>query len=268
MICNIEKMKEINLPQVEVTAEAKKRSLPDISQGIKKIDNKDMQSTIDKAIDRETENKLRALLKMSQKDLVAKYLLQTKLQDSVQQSLSQIFGKLDPKKIKDLYADAKLSPEEKQNLALLFKEYEVKTKEEQEKLAEINKVIQETRIALDNFQGQILEQAGYSAETLIKRENGTQKISENELKNLNKILDGDTLVEENLNKTEKKLRKAFRKAVETAGVAVKDFMKIFSDQVQSHSAMPDWKKLFAKDLTDKEVGKIQDGYLAYLEAKK
>ena len=104
--------------------------------------------------------------------------------------------------------------------------------------------------------------------------NNQESISKTEKKNLNKILDGDFLVEEKFNKVEKGLRSDFKKLIDLVGntTSLKRVFTILKSQADAKNSLPDWSKLFVKEnaeqWTEKELNKLQQAYLAYLESKK
>ncbi|MBF0981254.1 hypothetical protein HXK74_01300, partial [Candidatus Gracilibacteria bacterium] len=104
--------------------------------------------------------------------------------------------------------------------------------------------------------------------------NNQESISKTEKKNLNKILDGDFLVEEKFNKVEKGLRSDFKKLIDLVGntSSLKKVFNILKSQADAKNSLPDWSKLFVKEngeqWTEKELNKLQQAYLAYLESKK
>ena len=201
---------------------------------------------------------------------------------------ANILSTLSVKQIKDVYE--KLTPEQRKNLETIFKKLE--NKENGEKIREINTALQESKVELENFRGQILEQNAAKVENFKNKaqleksnnhkeevsetnsSNNQESISKTEKKNLNKILDGDFLVEEKFNKVEKGLRSDFRKLIDLVEntASLKRVFNVLKAQADAKIALPDWSKLFVKEngeqWTEKELNKLQKAYLAYLESKK
>ena len=204
---------------------------------------------------------------------------------------ANILSTLSVKQIKDVYE--KLTPEQRKNLEMIFKKF--KTKENEEKIREINTALQSFKVELENFRGQVMAQnaakvenfrnksqnssleksADHKKETVeLNSSNNQESISKTEKKNLNKILDGDFLVEEKFNKVEKGLRSDFKKLIDLVGntASLKRVFTILKSQADAKNSLPDWAKLFVKEngeqWTEKEFNKLQQAYLAYLESKK
>lgn len=204
---------------------------------------------------------------------------------------ANILSTLSVKQIKDIYE--KLTPEQRKNLEMIFKKF--KTKENEEKIREINTALQSFKVELENFRGQVMAQnaakvenfrnksqnssleksADHKKETVeLNSSNNQESISKTEKKNLNKILDGDFLVEEKFNKVEKGLRSDFKKLIDLVGntTSLKRVFTILKSQADAKNSLPDWAKLFVKEngeqWTEKELNKLQQAYLAYLESKK
>ena len=204
---------------------------------------------------------------------------------------ANILSTLSVKQIKDVYE--KLTPEQRKNLEMIFKKF--KTKENEEKVREINTALQSFKVELENFRGQVMEQNAAKVEnfrnksqnanleksvdhkketTELNSSNNQESISKTEKKNLNKILDGDFLVEEKFNKVEKGLRSDFKKLIDLVGntSSLKRVFTILKSQADAKNSLPDWAKLFVKEngeqWTEKELNKLQKAYLAYLESKK
>lgn len=204
---------------------------------------------------------------------------------------ANILSTLSVKQIKDVYE--KLTPEQRKNLEMIFKKF--KTKENEEKIREINTALQSFKVELENFRGQVMAQnaakvenfrnksqnssleksADHKKETVeLNSSNNQESISKTEKKNLNKILDGDFLVEEKFNKVEKGLRSDFKKLIDLVGntTSLKRVFTILKSQADAKNSLPDWSKLFVKEngeqWTEKELNKLQQAYLAYLESKK
>ena len=171
----------------------------------------------------------------------------------------------------------------------------VENQENRDRVRLINWVIERTKIELENFRGQVMEQNAAKVEnfrnksqnsnleksadhkkeaTEFNSSNNQESISKTEKKNLNKILDGDFLVEEKFNKVEKGLRSDFRKLIDLVEntSSLKKVFNILKAQADAKIALPDWSKLFVKEngeqWTEKELNKLQKAYLAYLESKK
>ena len=204
---------------------------------------------------------------------------------------ANILSTLSVKQIKDVYE--KLTPEQRKNLEMVFRKF--KTKENEERVREINTALQSFKVELENFRGQVMAQnaakvenfrnksqnssleksADHKKETVEPNSSNNQEsISKTEKKNLNKILDGDFLVEEKFNKVEKGLRSDFKKLIDLVGntSSLKKVFNILKSQADAKSVLPDWSKLFVKEngeqWTEKELNKLQQAYLAYLESKK
>ena len=204
---------------------------------------------------------------------------------------ANILSTLSVKQIKDVYE--KLTPEQRKNLEMIFKKF--KTKENEEKIREINTALQSFKVELENFRGQVMAQNAANVENFrnksqnsslekstdhkketveLNSSNNQESISKTEKKNLNKILDGDFLVEEKFNKVEKGLRSDFKKLIDLVGntTSLKRVFTILKSQADAKNSLPDWSKLFVKEngeqWTEKELNKLQQAYLAYLESKK
>ena len=201
---------------------------------------------------------------------------------------ANILSTLSVKQIKDVYE--KLTPEQRKNLEMIFKKF--KTKENEEKIREINTALQSFKVELENFRGQVMAQNAAKVENFKNKaqleksnnhkeevsetnsSNNQESISKTEKKNLNKILDGDFLVEEKFNKVEKGLRSDFKKLIDLVGntTSLKRVFTILKSQADAKNSLPDWSKLFVKEngeqWTEKELNKLQQAYLAYLESKK
>lgn len=223
--------------------------------------------------------KLKAVLEWRQDEEVKK-LLASSLDKNIGKQLLNVLGGIDPNRLKTVYE--KLTPQERNNMEALLKK--VENQENRDRVRLINWVIEMTKIELENFRGQILEQTAFIPEspnsslekpiTEPNSSNNQESISKTEKKNLNKILDGDFLVEEKFNKVEKGLRSDFRKLIDLVEntASLKSVFNILKAQVDAKIALPDWSKLFVKEngeqWTEKELNKLQKAYLAYLESKK
>ena len=201
---------------------------------------------------------------------------------------ANILSTLSVKQIKDVYE--KLTPEQRKNLEMVFRKF--KTKENEERVREINTALQSIKVELENFRGQVMAQNAAKVENFKNKaqleksnnhkeevsetnsSNNQESISKTEKKNLNKILDGDFLVEEKFNKVEKGLRSDFKKLIDLVGntTSLKRVFTILKSQADAKNSLPDWSKLFVKEngeqWTEKELNKLQQAYLAYLESKK
>lgn len=225
---------------------------------------------------------------LENEDALFKKFLGTSLEKNVKDKMGEILKEIDPQRLKAIYE--KLTPEQRKNLETIFKKLE--NKENGEKIREINTALQESKVELENFRGQILEQNAAKVENFKNKaqleksnnhkeevsetnsSNNQESISKTEKKNLNKILDGDFLVEEKFNKVEKGLRSDFKKLIDLVGntSSLKKVFNILKAQADAKIALPDWSKLFVKEngeqWTEKELNKLQKAYLAYLESKK
>lgn len=230
---------------------------------------------------------LKAVLEWRQDEEVKK-LLASSLDKNIGKQLLNVLGGIDPNRLKTVYE--KLTPQERNNMEALLKK--VENQENRDRVRLINWVIERTKIELENFRGQILAQNAAKVENFKNKaqleksnnhkeeasetnsSNNQESISKTEKKNLNKILDGDFLVEEKFNKVEKGLRSDFRKLIDLVEntASLKSVFNILKAQVDSKIALPDWSKLFVKEngeqWTEKEINKLQKAYLAYLESKK
>ena len=220
-----------------------------------------------------------------------KHFLGTSLEKNVKDKMGEILKDIDPQRLKAIYE--KLTPEQRKNLEMVFRK--LKNKENEEKVREINTALQSFKVELENFRGQVMEQnaakvenfrnksqnanleksADHKKETVeLNSSNNQESISKTEKKNLNKILDGDFLVEEKFNKVEKGLRSDFRKLIDLVEntSSLKKVFNILKAQADAKIALPDWSKLFVKEngeqWTETELNKLQKAYLAYLESKK
>lgn len=234
--------KEINFPEGQVIGK-KSENISQLNDPKVDVNQKGtvlLESLNDKKneeVSQEAYNKLNQLVKMKEDDLVDKYLLETVLKERIQEKMASIFSTITPEKVKELYASVKTS-EERAALELLFKEYEEKDQLEKGKKKEIQKVIRATKIELENFQGQLVEQASYRNEhfraapethfTTGKTE--TKTLSDTELKNLDTLLSDKNLSEGRLNKLERSLKSDFRKALVLANLPVKSFLSLLDQQ--------------------------------------
>ena len=223
--------------------------------------------------------KLKAVLEWRQDEEVKK-LLASSLDKNIGKQLLNVLNGIDPSRLKAVYEN--LTPQERNNMEVLLKK--VENQENRDRVRLINWVIEMTKIELENFRGQILEQTAFIPEspnsslekpiTEPNSSNNQESISKTEKKNLNKILDGDFLVEEKFNKVEKGLRSDFKKLIDLVGntTSLKRVFTILKSQADAKNSLPDWSKLFVKEngeqWTEKELNKLQQAYLAYLESKK
>ena len=248
-----------------------------------KVDALELLKGKETTVTPEDEKALKKVLE--NEDALFKHFLGISLEKNVKDKMGEILKDIDPERLKVIYE--KLTPEQRKNLELVFKKLE--NKENSEKIREINSVIRKTKIELENFKGQVLEQNAAKVENLRSESpnskiektttepnsfNNQESISKTEKKNLTKILDGDFLVEEKFNKVEKGLRSDFKKLIDLVGntASLKRVFNVLKAQADAKIALPDWSKLFVKEngeqWTEKELNKLQKAYLAYLESKK
>ena len=248
-----------------------------------KVDALDVLKGKETSVNAEDEKALKAVLE--NEDALFKHFLGTSLEKNVKDKMGEILKDVDPQRLKAIYE--KLNPEQRKNLETIFKKLE--NKENGAKIREINTALQESKVELENFRGQVMEQNAAKVEnfrnksqnanlekttTELKSSNNQESISKTEKKNLNKILDGDFLVEEKFNKVEKGLRSDFKKLIDLVGntTSLKRVFTILKSQADAKNSLPDWSKLFVKEngeqWTEKELNKLQQAYLAYLESKK
>ena len=255
---------------------------------LKKIGTLDLKKLVEEPkVDPSDLAKLKAVLEWSQDEEVKK-LLASSLDKNIGKQLLNVLGGIDPNRLKTVYEN--LTPQERNNMEALLKK--VENQENRDRVRLINWVIERTKIELENFRGQILEQNAAKVENFKNKaqleksnnhkeevsetnsSNNQESISKTEKKNLNKILDGDFLVEEKFNKVEKGLRSDFRKLIDLVEntSSLKKVFNILKAQADAKIALPDWSKLFVKEngeqWTEKELNKLQKAYLAYLESKK
>ena len=248
-----------------------------------KVDALDVLKGKETSVKAEDEKALKAVLE--NEDALFKHFLGTSLEKNVKDKMGEILKDIDPERLKAIYE--KLNPEQRKNLETIFKKLE--NKENEEKVREINTALQSIKIDLENFRGQV-EQNVVAAPVRLRPEsqnpkieetttepnsfNNQESISKTEKKNLNKILDGDFLVEEKFNKVEKGLRSDFRKLIDLVENtdSLKRVFNVLKAQADAKIALPNWSKLFVKEngeqWTEKELNKLQKAYLAYLESKK
>ena len=254
-----------------------------------KVDALDVLKGKETSVKAEDEKALKAVLE--NEDALFKHFLGTSLEKNVKDKMGEILKDVDPKRLKAIYE--KLNPEQRKNLETIFKKLE--NKENGEKIREINTALQESKVELENFRGQVMEQNAAKVEnfrnksqnsnleksadhkkeaTEFNSSNNQESISKTEKKNLNKILDGDFLVEEKFNKVEKGLRSDFRKLIDLVEntSSLKKVFNVLKAEADAKHALPNWSKLFVKEngeqWTEKELNKLQKAYLAYLESKK
>ena len=251
-----------------------------------KVDALDVLKGKETSVKAEDEKALKAVLE--NEDALFKHFLGTSLEKNVKDKMGEILKDIDPERLKAIYE--KLNPEQRKNLETIFKKLE--NKENSEKIREINTALQESKVELENFRGQVMEQNAAKVENFKNKaqleksnnhkeevletnsSNNQESISKTEKKNLNKILDGDFLVEEKFNKVEKGLRSDFKKLIDLVGntASLKRVFTILKSQADAKNSLPDWAKLFVKEngeqWTEKEFNKLQQAYLAYLESKK
>ena len=254
-----------------------------------KVDALELLKGKETTVTPEDEKALKKVLE--NEDALFKHFLGTSLEKNVKDKMGEILKEIDPQRLRAIYE--KLTPEQRKNLEMIFKKF--KTKENEEKIREINTALQSFKVELENFRGQVMAQnaakvenfrnksqnssleksADHKKETVeLNSSNNQESISKTEKKNLNKILDGDFLVEEKFNKVEKGLRSDFKKLIDLVGntTSLKSVFNILKSQADAKHALPDWSKLFVKEngeqWTEKELNKLQQAYLAYLESKK
>lgn len=248
-----------------------------------KVDALELLKGKETTVTPEDEKALKKVLE--NEDALFKHFLGTSLEKNVKDKMGEILKDIDPERLKAIYE--KLTPEQRKNLEMVFRK--LKTKENEEKVREINRALQSIKMELENFRGKVMEQNAATVKKFIpesqnskiektttepKSSNNQESISKTEKKNLNKILDGDFLVEEKFNKVEKGLRSDFKKLIDLVGntSSLKKVFNILKAQVDAKIALPDWAKLFVKEngeqWTEKELNKLQQAYLAYLESKK
>lgn len=248
-----------------------------------KVDALELLKGKETTVTPEDEKALKKVLE--NEDALFKHFLGTSLEKNVKDKMGEILKEIDPQRLRAIYE--KLTPEQRKNLEMIFKKF--KTKENEEKIREINTALQSFKVELENFRGQVMAQNAAKVEnfrnksqnskiekttTELNSSNNQESISKTEKKNLNKILDGDFLVEEKFNKVEKGLRSDFKKLIDLVGntTSLKRVFTILKSQADAKNSLPDWAKLFVKEngeqWTEKELNKLQQAYLAYLESKK
>ena len=251
-----------------------------------KVDALELLKGKETTVTPEDEKALKKVLE--NEDALFKGFLGSSLEKSVKDKMGEILKEIDPQRLKAIYE--KLTPEQRKNLETIFKKLE--NKENEEKVREINTALQSIKVELENFRGQVMAQNAAKVENFKNKaqleksnnhkeevsetnsSNNQESISKTEKKNLNKILDGDFLVEEKFNKVEKGLRSDFRKLIDLVEntSSLKKVFNILKAQADAKIALPDWSKLFVKEngeqWTEKELNKLQKAYLAYLESKK
>ena len=257
---------------------------------VKKMETLDVKDISESKVAPLDVEKLKAVLEWSQDEEVKK-LLASSLDKNIGKQLLNVLNGIDPSRLKAVYEN--LTPQERNNMEALLKK--VENQENRDRVRLINWVIERAKIELENFRGQVMAQnaakvenfrnksqnssleksADHKKETVeLNSSNNQESISKTEKKNLNKILDGDFLVEEKFNKVEKGLRSDFRKLIDLVEntSSLKKVFNILKAQVDAKIALPDWSKLFVKEngeqWTEKELNKLQKAYLAYLESKK
>ena len=242
-----------------------------------KVDALELLKGKETTVTPEDEKALKKVLE--NEDALFKGFLGSSLEKSVKDKMGEILKEYE-----------KLTPEQRKNLETIFKKLE--NKENEEKVREINTALQSIKVELENFRGQVMAQNAAKVENFKNKaqleksnnhkeevsetnsSNNQESISKTEKKNLNKILDGDFLVEEKFNKVEKGLRSDFRKLIDLVEntSSLKKVFNILKAQTDAKIALPDWSKLFVKEngeqWTEKELNKLQKAYLAYLESKK
>ena len=204
------------------------------------------------------------------------------LEKKLEEKESKILSSLSEDQMKKVYQN--LSQQERQNFEKLFNKISV-DKDQKAKKVEIQRAIKDKKVELAKLEGWIRSGSTYKVENfrskdeskeevkLSSSEHVSSAISDQEMENLNKILWGNLLVEEKLNKVEKKLKSDFKKAIimlkENSNVSLMEVIRAFNKGEMSKVEL---EKSFArkdkKEWSEKEVDKLQKGYLAYLEAKK
>ena len=254
-----------------------------------KVDALELLKGKETTVTPEDEKALKKVLE--NEDALFKHFLGTSLEKNVKDKMGEILKDIDPQRLKAIYE--KLTPEQRKNLEMVFRK--LKNKENEEKVREINTALQSIKMELENFRWQVMAQNAAKVENFrnksqnsslekstdhkketveLNSSNNQESISKTEKKNLNKILDGDFLVEEKFNKVEKGLRSDFKKLIDLVGntSSLKKVFNILKAQADAKIALPDWSKLFVKEngeqWTEKELNKLQKAYLAYLESKK
>ena len=254
-----------------------------------KVDALELLKGKETTVTPEDEKALKKVLE--NEDALFKHFLGTSLEKNVKDKMGEILKEIDPQRLRAIYE--KLTPEQRKNLEMIFKKF--KTKENEEKIREINTALQSFKVELENFRGQVMAQNAAKVENFrnksqnsslekstdhkketveLNSSNNQESISKTEKKNLNKILDGDFLVEEKFNKVEKGLRSDFKKLIDLVENtdSLKRVFNVLKAQADAKIALPDWSKLFVKEngeqWTEKELNKLQKAYLAYLESKK
>ena len=257
---------------------------------VKKMETLDVKNISESKVAPLDVEKLKAILEWSQDEEVKK-LLASSLDKNIGKQLLNVLNGIDPSRLKAVYEN--LTPQERNNMEALLKK--VENQENRDRVRLINWVIERAKIELENFRGQVMAQnaakvenfrnksqnssleksADHKKETVeLNSSNNQESISKTEKKNLNKILDGDFLVEEKFNKVEKGLRSDFKKLIDLVGntASLKRVFTILKSQADAKNSLPDWAKLFVKEngeqWTEKEFNKLQQAYLAYLESKK
>ena len=204
------------------------------------------------------------------------------LEKKLEEKESKILSSLSEDQMKKVYQN--LSQQERQNFEKLFNKISV-DKDQKAKKVEIQRAIKDKKVELAKLEGWIRSGSTYKVENfrskdeskeevkLSSSEHVSSAISDQEMENLNKILWGNLLVEEKLNKVEKKLKSDFKKAIvmlkENSNASMMEVIRAFNKGEMSKVEL---EKSFArkdkKEWSEKEVDKLQKGYLAYLEAKK
>lgn len=204
------------------------------------------------------------------------------LEKKLEEKESKILSSLSEDQMKKVYQN--LSQQERQNFEKLFNKISV-DKDQKAKKVEIQRAIKDKKVELAKLEGWIRIGSTYKVENfrskdeskeevkLSSSEHVSSAISDQEMENLNKILWGNLLVEEKLNKVEKKLKSDFKKAIimlkENSNVSLMEVIRAFNKGEMSKVEL---EKSFArkdkKEWSEKEVDKLQKGYLAYLEAKR
>lgn len=240
---------------------------------VKEVKNVERSDSRRDSVSENAQKELESLIALKKTDLVDEYLLERVLKDNIQKKMASIFATITPEKVKELYASVE-NPEERAALELLFKEYEEKDRNEKEKKKEINAVIDQTKLELHYFQEDVvMENASYGSERLIDQTPDV-KLPEKELKIFDRMLAGKGVIEGKLTKLEQSMRRDFRKAFLESGMDIRGFFYGFNTLAKSGVAVEkDWKNVFSprersKGWSESQQKKFQNGYFAYLEAKK
>lgn len=241
---------------------------------VNEVKNVERSDSHKDSVSKTAQQELESLIALKKADLVDEYPWETVLKDNIQKQMASIFATITPEKVKELYATVK-NPQERAALELLFKEYEEKDKNEKEKKKEINAIIDQTKLELHYFQEDVvMENASYSTKRLIDQTTEEYKLPEKELKIFDRMLAGKGVLDGKLTNQEQSMRRDFRKAFLESGMDIRGFFYGFNTLAKSGVAVEkDWKNVFpprerSKGWSKSQQKKFQNGYFAYLEAKK